>query len=68
LIKSPSGIKAVLVEDRKIDNELTGQLQMAEPTVSRRCTNTHQPSLEMLYEITRALKKDARNFLVPIRF
>jgi transcriptional regulator with XRE-family HTH domain len=58
-------IKAVLAEESKTNKELAEQLGVAEPTVSRWCTNTQQPSLEMLYEIARVLKRDVRDFLVP---
>lgn len=60
-------IKAVLAEEGKTNKELADQLQVAEPTVSRWCTNTQQPSLEMLYEIAKVLKRDVRDFLVPNR-
>jgi putative transcriptional regulator len=58
-------IKAVLAEEGKTNKELADQLQVAEPTVSRWCTNTQQPSLEMLYEIAKVMKRDVRDFLVP---
>ena len=60
-------VKAVLAEEGKTNKELADQLQVAEPTVSRWCTNTQQPSLEMLYEIARVLKRDVRDFLIPSR-
>lgn len=58
-------IKAVLAEEGKTNKELADQLGVAEPTVSRWCTNTQQPSLEMLFEIARTLKRDVRDLLVP---
>jgi putative transcriptional regulator len=58
-------IKAVLAEEGKTNKELADQLRVAEQTVSRWCTNTQQPSLEMLYHIAKALKRDVRDFLVP---
>lgn len=61
-------IKAVLAEEGKTNKELADQLQVAEPTVSRWCTNTQQPSLEMLFEIARVLKRDVRDFLVRNTF
>lgn len=57
-------IKAVLAEEGIANKELADKLQVAEPTVSRWCTNTQQPSLEMLYEIAGVLKRDVRDFLV----
>ncbi len=58
-------IKLVLQEEDKRNKELANQLQVAEPTVSRWCTNTQQPSLETLYEIAGLLKRDVRDFLEP---
>lgn len=60
-------IKAVLAEESKSNKELAVLLGVAEQTVSRWCTNTGQPSLEMLYEIAKVLKRDVRDFLVPNR-
>lgn len=54
-----------MAEEGKTNKELADLLKVAEPTVSRWCTNTQQPSLEMLYDISRALKRDVRDFLVP---
>lgn len=61
-------IKAVLAEEGKTNKELADQLQVAEPTVSRWCTNTQQPSLEMLFEIAMVLKRDVRDLLVRNSF
>lgn len=60
-------IKAVLAEEGKTNKELAEMLSVAEPTVSRWCTNTQQPSLEMLYEIAWVLKCDVRVLLVGNR-
>ncbi len=60
-------IKAVLAEEGKTNKELAEQIKVAEPTVSRWCTNTQQPSLEMLFEISKALKRDVRDLLVSNR-
>jgi putative transcriptional regulator len=57
-------IKAVLAEEGKTNKELADQLKVAEPTVSRWCTNKQQPSLEMLYDIAKVLKRDVKDFLV----
>ena len=58
-------IKAVLAEEGKSNKELAALLKVADQTVSRWCTNSGQPSLEMLYEIAKVLKRDVRDFLVP---
>lgn len=57
-------IKAILAEDGKTNKELAEMLQVTEPTVSRWCTNTQQPSLEVLFDIAKALKRDVRDLLV----
>ena len=60
-------IKAILAEEGKSNKELAELLDVSEQTVSRWCTNTRQPSIEMLYEIARVLKRDVRDFLVANR-
>jgi putative transcriptional regulator len=59
-------IKAVLAEKGKTSKELATELGLAEQTISRWCTNKRQPALEMLYEISKVLKIDVRELLVPI--
>ena len=56
-------IKAILAEEDTTNKDLASQLHVAEPTVSRWCTNRQQPSLETLYEIAGVLKRDVRDFL-----
>lgn len=58
-------IKAILAEEDTTNKDLASQLHVAEPTVSRWCTNRQQPSLEMLYEIAGVLKRDVRDLLAP---
>jgi putative transcriptional regulator len=60
-------IKAVLAEEGRTNKELADQLKVAEPTVSRWCTNTQQPSIEMLYAIAKVLKRDVRDFLIGLK-
>jgi len=60
-------IKAILAEEGKSNKELATLLGVAEQTVSRWCTNSGQPSIEMLYEIAKVLKRDVRDFLIPNR-
>ena len=52
-------LKIVLVEQDKTGKWLSGQLEKNEATVSRWCSNTSQPSLEMLMKIA-ILNVDAR--------
>ena len=53
-------LKIVLVEQGKTGKWLAGQLGKNEATVSRWCSNTSQPSLEMLMKIAAILNVDAR--------
>ena len=57
-------IKAVLAEEGTSNKELADILNVSEQTVSRWCTNSRQPSIEMLYEIADALKRDVIDLLV----
>ncbi|MBT1706201.1 helix-turn-helix domain-containing protein [Fulvivirgaceae bacterium PWU20] len=63
--KAYNRIKAVLAEEHKTNKDLAKMLGVADQTVSRWCTNAGQPSLEMLYQIAKVLKRDVRDFLVP---
>ena len=56
-------LKIVLVEQGKNGKWLAGQLGKNEATVSRWCSNTSQPSLEMLMKIAAILNVDARRLI-----
>lgn len=56
-------IKIVLVEQGKTGKWLAEQLGKNEATVSRWCSNTSQPSLEMLMKIASILNVDARKLI-----
>ena len=56
-------LKIVLVEQGKTGKWLAGQLGKNEATVSRWCSNTSQPSLEMLMKIAAILNVDARRLI-----
>ncbi len=51
-------LKLVLVEKKKTDKWLAEQLGKDTTTVSKWCTNTSQPSLETLVEISKILDVD----------
>jgi putative transcriptional regulator len=57
-------IKVILAEKGVTNKKLAQALQVAQPTVSRWCTNDMQPSLETLYQIATYLKVDVRELLV----
>ena len=56
-------LKIVLVEQGKTGKWLAEQLGKNEATVSRWCSNTTQPSLEMLMKIASILNVDARRLI-----
>ncbi|HJH64338.1 MAG TPA: helix-turn-helix transcriptional regulator [Bacteroides mediterraneensis] len=56
-------IKVVLAEQEKTGKWLAEQLGKNESTVSRWCSNTSQPSLEMLIKIANKLQIDVRQLI-----
>lgn len=59
-------IKVVLVEQGKTGKWLAGQLGKNEATISRWCSNTSQPSLEMLVQIANVLKVKTKDLINDI--
>ena len=49
-------LKVVLVEQHKTAKWLAEQMEKAPATISKWCTNTTQPSLEMLFKISELLQ------------
>ncbi len=56
-------LKIVLAEQNKTGKWLAEQLEKNEATVSRWCSNSSQPSLEMLLKIADVLKIDVRKLI-----
>ncbi len=56
-------LKIVLVEQGKTGKWLAEQLGKNEATVSRWCSNTTQPSLEMLMKIAEILEVNAKDLI-----
>ena len=56
-------IKVVLVERDKTNKWLAEQLGKDYSTVSKWCTNTTQPSLEMLMKIAKVLEVEVKELL-----
>ena len=56
-------LKIVLAEQNKTGKWLAEQLEKNEATVSRWCSNSSQPSLEMLLKIADVLKIDVRELI-----
>lgn len=57
-------LKIVLVEQGKTGKWLAEQLGKNEATISRWCSNTSQPSLEMLMKIAELLDVDSRDLII----
>lgn len=56
-------LKIVLAEQNKTGKWLAEQLEKNEATVSRWCSNSSQPSLEMLLKIANVLNIDVRELI-----
>jgi len=56
-------LKVVLVENQKTSKWLEEQLGVSAVTVSKWCTNMHQPSLPQLTEIADVLEVDVRSLI-----
>lgn len=57
-------IKAVLAEQNRTSKWLAEQLGRDQATISKWCTNTYQPSLEMLVKIAELLNVDVRDLII----
>ena len=58
-------LKVVLAEKKRTNKWLAEQLGKDQATVSKWCTNTSQPTLEMLIKIADALEVDIKELLHP---
>ena len=56
-------LKIVLAEKKRTNKWLAEQLGKDQATVSKWCTNTSQPSLEILLQIARILEIDVKDLL-----
>ena len=59
-------IKVVLVEQKKTGKWLAEKLGVSVTTVSRWCSNSTQPDLQILSKIATLLKVDTRDLLTPL--
>ena len=62
-IKDINRLKIVLAEKKRTNKWLAEQLGKDQATVSKWCTNTSQPSLEILLQIARILEIDVKDLL-----
>ena len=63
-VKDLNRLKLVLVERKKTGLWLAEQLGVSNTTVSKWCTNTSQPDLQTLAQISDLLKVNIRELLV----
>ena len=61
--KDINRIKVVLVEKKRTNKWLAEQVGKDPATISKWCTNTAQPSLEMLLQIAKVLNVEVKDLL-----
>lgn len=61
--KDINRLKIVLAEKKRTNKWLAEQLGKDQATVSKWCTNSSQPSLEILLQIARILEIDVKDLL-----
>lgn len=59
----PHRIKVMLAEKEKTNKWLAEQVGKDPATISKWCTNTAQPSLEMLFQIAKVLNVEVKDLL-----
>ena len=65
--KDINRLKVVLAEKKRTNKWLAETLGKDQATVSKWCTNTSQPSLEMLMRIAEAIEVDMKDLLWPLK-
>lgn len=63
MAKDFNRLKVVLAEKKKTNKWLSEQLGKDQAVVSKWCTNTTQPTLEMLLQIAKVLEVDVRELI-----
>ena len=63
MVKDINRIKVVLVEKKRTGKWLAEQIGKDPATVSKWCTNSSQPPLEMLMKITRLLDVELKDLV-----
>lgn len=61
--KKINRIKVMLAEKEKTNKWLAEQVGKDPATISKWCTNTAQPSLEMLFQIAKVLNMEVKDLL-----
>jgi DNA-binding XRE family transcriptional regulator len=65
-MKQMNRLKAVLAEKQRTGKWLAEVVKRNEATVSRWCTNSCQPPMEMMYNIAKLLDVDVKDLLNSI--
>lgn len=65
--KDINRLKVVLAEKKHTNKWLAEKLGKDQATVSKWCTNTSQPSLEILREIAQVLDVEIKDLLWPLK-
>jgi DNA-binding XRE family transcriptional regulator len=63
MMKQMNRLKAVLAEQQRTSKWLAETVGRNEATVSRWCTNSCQPPMEMMYKIAKLLDVDIKDLL-----
>lgn len=63
IMKDVNRLKIVLVEKKKTNKWLSEQLNVNPSTVSKWCTNTSQPPLDTLLQISQLLKVEVTELI-----
>ena len=63
-MKPMNRLKAVLAEQQRTSKWLAASVGRNEATVSRWCTNSCQPPMEMVYKIAKFLDVDVKDLLL----
>ena len=63
IMKDVNSLKIVLVEKKKTNKWLAEQLNVNPSTVSKGCTNTSQPPLDTLLQISQLLKVEVTELI-----
>ena len=66
MVKDINRLKVVLVENKKTNKWLAEKLGKDPATISKWFTNTAQPSVETLMQITKCLNVEVNDLLIPV--
>jgi DNA-binding XRE family transcriptional regulator len=66
-MKQMNRLKAILAEQHRTGKWLAEAVERNEATISRWCTNSCQPPMEMMYKIAKLLDVDVKDLLVSTK-